>query len=70
MPSLALLTLAGMTPPRHQVSNFEEGDIASWPPAGFDLAAMAVSARRMRDACGLAADCIARGVPVVMGDSR
>jgi len=69
LPSLGLLTLAGMTPPRHQVSYMEVSDIKQLPslPEGFDLAAISSYSAQIDEAYELADRFRQASVPVVLG---
>ncbi|XZE54192.1 B12-binding domain-containing radical SAM protein [Planctomycetaceae bacterium SH139] len=68
LPSLGLLTLAGMTPPRHQVTYLEVDqlqDVHQWPQ--FDLVALSTFTAQARDAYRIADQYRAAGSTVVMG---
>ena len=69
LPSLGLLTLAGMTPSRHEVHYFEIPDLhqSSDLPEGFDLVGISSYSAQMDEAYELAARYRARGVPTVLG---
>ena len=69
LPSLGLLTLAGMTPKRHQVRYLEVADLeqAEALPADFDLVAISSFTAQMPEAYQIARRYRAMGVPVVMG---
>ena len=69
LPSLGLLTLAGMTPPGHDVHYLEVADLAELPvlPTGFDLVAMSTFSAQSKEAYRLAERFTTAGVPVVMG---
>lgn len=69
LPSLGLLTLAGMLGPEHSCQYIEVDDPAAVDtlPDGLDLAAVSSLSAQARDAYGLAGRLRARGVPVVMG---
>ncbi len=69
LPSLGLLTLAGMTPPEHEVAYFEVADLAHAPPLpdGFDLLALSSYSAQIDDAYALAARYRRDGASVVMG---
>jgi len=56
LPSLGLLTLAGMTPPQHKVEYMEIPDLAKLPalPAGYDLAAISSYSAQIGEAYELA----------------
>ncbi len=68
LPSLGLLTVAGLTPPGHEVAYLEIDDLATAPdePA-FDLVALSSFTARIEAAYALADRYRRRGVPVVMG---
>lgn len=69
LPSLGLLTLAGMTPGRHECVYLEIAD-AGRPdrlPVGFDLAAISSYSAQIGEAYALADRYRARGTPVVVG---
>lgn len=69
LPSLGLLTLAGMTPPEHEVVYLDVQDIAGvdldW--ASFDLVAISTFTAQAPEAYELADRCRAGGAKVVMG---
>jgi radical SAM superfamily enzyme YgiQ (UPF0313 family) len=69
LPSLGLLTLAGMTGPRHSCTYFEVENVADMDPLpeGLDLVAISSLSAQVPDAYRLADRFRARGVPVVMG---
>jgi radical SAM superfamily enzyme YgiQ (UPF0313 family) len=69
LPSLGLLTLAGMTPRRHQLSYIEVPDLAGLDdlPAGFDLVAISSYSAQIDEAYALARRYRAAGVPTVIG---
>ena len=69
LPSLGLLTLAGMTPKRHDVSYLEVDDIKNLKtlPGGFDLVAISSFSAQIKEGYDLAERYHALGVPVVMG---
>lgn len=69
LPSLGLLTLAGMTPPRHEVRYIEVEDLDTAPdlPTDFDLVAISSLSAQVKQAYRLAERYAALGVPVVMG---
>lgn len=69
MPSLGLLTLAGMTPPPHLCEYREVKDIRALDalPGGFDLVAISSLSAQVREAYELADRYRALGVPVVLG---
>jgi radical SAM superfamily enzyme YgiQ (UPF0313 family) len=69
LPSLGLLTLAGMTPQRHQIAYVEVADIQRMPPVprDFDLIALSSFSAQIYEAYALAQRYAAHGIPVVMG---
>jgi radical SAM superfamily enzyme YgiQ (UPF0313 family) len=69
LPSLGLLTLAGMTPARHECRYIEVQDIRELPslPADFDLVAISSFSAQIFEAYELADRYRAAGVPVVLG---
>jgi radical SAM superfamily enzyme YgiQ (UPF0313 family) len=69
LPSLGLLTLAGLTPDRFAVEYHEIADLkqAGSPPEGFDLVAISTFTAQLREAWQVADFYRSRNVPVVMG---
>ena len=69
LPSLGLLTLAGMTPAEHDVRYIEVADIrtAAALPTDFDFVAISSFSAQVKEGYELAARYRALGVPVVMG---
>lgn len=69
LPSLGLLTLAGMTPPEHDVRYVEVIDLkaAQKLPLDVDLVAISSLSAQVKEAYALAERYAAAGVPVVMG---
>jgi len=69
LPSLGLLTLAGMTGPEHEVAYVEVPDLRDLPalPAGFDLVAISSYSAQIAEAYELADRYRAAGVPVALG---
>ena len=69
LPSLGLLTLAGMTPPEHECAYLEVEDIRKFDalPQGFDLVGISSFSAQMGEAYELADRYRAADVPVVMG---
>jgi radical SAM superfamily enzyme YgiQ (UPF0313 family) len=69
LPSLGLLTLAGMTPPEHEVGYFEVADLdsAGALPLDADLVALSTFSAQAPEAYDLAGRFRARGIPVVLG---
>ena len=69
LPSLGLLTLAGMTPARHSVQYVEVPDVnlLASLPGGLDLAAISSYSAQIDEAYALARRFKAIGVPTVVG---
>ena len=69
MPSLGLLTLAGLTPDRFHVSYHEIADLKTLPelPVDFDLVAISTFTAQFYEACTVADYYQAKSIPVVMG---
>lgn len=69
LPSLGLLTLAGMTPPEHTIHYVEVPDIrvAHTLPDGFDLVGISSYSAQIDEAYELADRFLAAGVPVIIG---
>jgi radical SAM superfamily enzyme YgiQ (UPF0313 family) len=70
LPSLGLLTLAGMTPPQHGVSYFEVADVRRFEDSAldrFDLVAISSFSAQVKEGYELARRCAARGQQVVVG---
>ena len=69
LPSLGLLTLAGMTPARHDVRYYEVADLrdSGALPDDVDLVALSTFTAQLKEAWGIADTYRARGIPVVMG---
>ena len=69
MPSLGLLTLAGLTPDRFAVEYHEIADLKQLPdlPDHFDLVAISTFTAQLKEAFIVADFYHAQGVPVVMG---
>jgi radical SAM superfamily enzyme YgiQ (UPF0313 family) len=70
LPSLGLLTLAGLTPRnRFEVEYHEIADLRKLPelPVDFDLVAISTFTAQFYEACDVADYYRSRGVPVVMG---
>src|SRR5947208_13164097 len=68
LPSLGLLTLAGMTPREHYVRYIEVADIreVGTLPSDFDLVAISSFSAQVKEGYELARRYSALGVPVVM----
>ncbi len=69
LPSLGLLTLAGLTPERFHISYHEIADLKTLPelPVDFDLVAISTFTAQFYEACAVADYYRAMGIPVVMG---
>ena len=68
LPSLSLLTLASLTPDRHEVSYHEVADIRELDELpDCDLAAFSTYTAQVKDAYELADRYRARGVPTIIG---
>ena len=69
LPSLGLLTLAGMTPARHQTRYIEVADLGKTEslPVDFDLVAISSFSAQIKEGYELASRYHALGIPVVMG---
>src|SRR5512135_452779 len=70
LPSLGLLTLAGMTPKTHQVEYMEVpdlNDLGGVVPNGFDLVGISSYSAQINEAYELGKRYKEKGVPVVMG---
>jgi radical SAM superfamily enzyme YgiQ (UPF0313 family) len=69
LPSLGLLTLAGLTPDKFEVSYHEIADLKTLPelPADFDLVAISTFTAQFYEACDVADYYRAKNIPVVMG---
>jgi radical SAM superfamily enzyme YgiQ (UPF0313 family) len=69
LPSLGLLTLAGLTPDKFEVAYHEIADLKNLPelPTDFDLVAISTFTAQFYEACAVADFYRARGIPVVMG---
>src|SRR5215469_18564159 len=69
LPSLGLLTLAGLTPSCFEVSYHEIADLKKLPelPIDFDLVAISTFTAQFHEACSLADFYKSKGVAVVMG---
>lgn len=69
MPSLSLLTLAGMTPAEHEVEYHEIADMKQLPtmPDDFDLVAISTFSAQAYEAYEVAKRYTDAGTPVVMG---
>jgi radical SAM superfamily enzyme YgiQ (UPF0313 family) len=69
LPSLGLLTLAGLTPDKFHVEYHEVADLKKLPelPVDFDLVAISTFTAQFYEACEVADYYRARQIPVVMG---
>jgi len=72
LPSLGLLTLAGMSKAHHDIEYFEVRDLPDAPPADgeFDLVAVSSYSAQIGEAYELARRYREAGIPVVMGGSH
>jgi len=69
LPSLGLLTLAGLTPDQFEITYHEIADLKTLTelPADFDLVAISTFTAQFYEACDVADYYRAKGIPVVMG---
>jgi radical SAM superfamily enzyme YgiQ (UPF0313 family) len=69
LPSLGLLTLAGLTPETFAISYHEIADLKTLPelPVDFDLVAISTFTAQFYEACDVADYYCAKNIPVVMG---
>jgi len=69
LPSLGLLTLAGLTPDEFEISYHEIADLKTLPalPVDFDLVAISTFTAQFYEACDVADYYRAKNIPVVMG---
>ena len=69
LPSLGLLTLAGLTPDKFEISYHEIADLKTLPelPVDFDLVAISTFTAQFYEACDVADFYRAKNIPVVMG---
>ncbi|MGA2854234.1 MAG: radical SAM protein [Verrucomicrobiota bacterium] len=69
LPSLGLLTLAGLTPDRFEIAYHEIADLKTLPelPVDFDLVAISTFTAQFYEACDVADFYRAKNIPVVMG---
>jgi radical SAM superfamily enzyme YgiQ (UPF0313 family) len=69
LPSLGLLTLAGLTPDRFEIAYHEIADLKTLPelPTDFDLVAISTFTAQFYEACDVADFYRAKKIPVVMG---
>lgn len=69
LPSLGLLTLAGATPPHHEVGYFEHGDLSAEAlrDARYDLVAVSTFTAQAQEAYRFCDECRAVGLRVALG---
>jgi radical SAM superfamily enzyme YgiQ (UPF0313 family) len=69
LPSLGLLTLAGMTPREHTVRYFEVAELAAADkiPTNFDLVVISTFSAQAKEGLALAGKFAALGIPTIMG---
>src|SRR6516225_4576777 len=69
LPSLGLLTLAGLTPRRFEIAYHEIADLKKLPelPVDFDLVAISTFTAQFYEACAVADFYRTKNIPVVMG---
>jgi radical SAM superfamily enzyme YgiQ (UPF0313 family) len=69
LPSLGLLTLAGLTPEKFAVGYHEIADLKNLPelPTDFDLVAISTFTAQFYEACDVADFYRAKNIPVIMG---
>jgi radical SAM superfamily enzyme YgiQ (UPF0313 family) len=69
LPSLGLLTLAGLTPDKFEIAYHEIADLKMQPelPVDFDLVAISTFTAQFYEACDVAGIYRAKDIPVVMG---
>lgn len=72
LPSLALLTLAGLTPSHHEIEYVEVSDLSQLEkiPSGFDLAAISTFSAQVEEAYVLADKIRLGGTKVIMGGTH
>ena len=72
LPSLGLLTLAGLTPKQYDVEYHEIGDLKKLPelPVDFDLVALSTFTAQLNEAYEVADYYLAKKIPVMMGGIR
>lgn len=72
LPSLALLTLAGMTPKHHEIEYIEVPDLSQMEhtPVGFDVAAISTFSAQVEEAYLLADRIRLSGTKVIMGGTH
>src|SRR5207249_6786494 len=69
LPSLGLLTLAGLTPQEFEIEYLEMADLRNGgePPDHFDLVAISTFTAQFKEACTIADFYGSKNIPVVMG---
>jgi radical SAM superfamily enzyme YgiQ (UPF0313 family) len=69
LPSLGLLTLAGLTPDNFEISYHEIADLKTLPelPTDFDLVVLSTFTAQFYEACDVADHYRAKNIPVAMG---
>lgn len=69
LPSLGLLTLAGLTPDRFEIAYHEIADLKQLPelPVDFDLVAISTFTAQFYEACDVADFYRSKNIPVLMG---
>src|SRR5256885_12314746 len=69
LPSLGLLTLAGLTPEKFDVEYHEIGDLRQHDalPDHFDLVAISTFTAQFKEACAIADFYQSKNIPVIMG---
>jgi radical SAM superfamily enzyme YgiQ (UPF0313 family) len=69
LPSLGLLTLAGLTPPKFAIEYHEIADLRADEalPDHFDLVAISTFTAQLKEAYAIADSYMAKGIPVIMG---
>ena len=69
LPSLGLLTLAGLTPDKFEIAYHEIADLKTLPelPVDFDLVAISTFTAQFYEACDVADFYRTKNIPVVMG---
>lgn len=72
LPSLALLTLAGLTPAEHEIKYLEVPDLSQLEqiPTGFDLAAISTFSAQVEEGYALADKIRLGGTKVIMGGTH
>lgn len=70
LPSLGLLTLAGMTPKKHSIAYFESEDIKDNLPKDLDLIAISTYSAQIFEAYDIADKYNAMNIPVIIGGTH